>query len=64
MRILETMMTQRFSSEVHLLVGKLHPPCSDTDLEVYALIGITRLTRNRVPHKQHKMRIHKLRAIS
>jgi hypothetical protein len=26
-------------------------------LEVHALIGITRLTRNQVPHNQHKMGI-------
>jgi hypothetical protein len=32
-------------------------------LEVHALIDITRLTHNRVPHNQHKMEIHKLRAI-
>jgi hypothetical protein len=34
-----------------------------THLEVHALIGITRLTHNRVLHNQHKMRIHKPRAI-
>ena len=28
-----------------------------THLEVYALIGFTRQTLNRVPHNQHKMRI-------
>ena len=28
-----------------------------THLEIHALIGITRQTLNRVPHKQHKMRI-------
>ena len=28
-----------------------------THLEVYALIGITRQTLNRVSHNQHKMRI-------
>jgi hypothetical protein len=32
-----------------------------THLEVHTLIDITRLTRNRVPHNQHKMRIHKPR---
>ena len=34
-----------------------------THLEVHVLKGITRLTRNRVPHNQHKMRIHKPRTI-
>jgi hypothetical protein len=52
-----------FFSEVHLLAGKLVPVVAIHSLEVHMLIGITRLTRNPVPHNQHKMRIHKPRAI-
>ena len=50
-------VTQDFSTEVHLLAGKLVPLWQFTHLEVYMLIGITRQTLNRVPHNQHKMRI-------
>jgi hypothetical protein len=35
-----------------LLAGKLVPV-----VVIHAVIGITRLTRNQVPHNQHKMRI-------
>ena len=61
--IKETIMTINFSFEVHLLAGKLVPVVAITHLEVHALIGITRLTCNRVPHNQHKMRIPKPRTI-
>ena len=54
--------TINFSSEVHLLAGKLVPVVA-IHLEVHALIGITRLTRNRVPHSEQKLRIHKPRVI-
>ena len=53
----------RFFTEVHLLAGKLVLVVAITHLEVHVLIGITCLTRNRVPHNQPKMEIHKLRAI-
>jgi hypothetical protein len=39
-------------TKVHLLTGKLVPVVA-----IHSLIGITRLTRNRVSHNQHKMRI-------
>ena len=57
--------TINFSSEVHMLAGKLvqSPLWRFTHLEVHALIGITRQTHNQMPHNQHKMRIHKPRAI-
>ena len=53
----------RFFTEVHLLADKLVPIVVIHSLEVHALICITRITRNQVPHNQHKMGIHKLRAI-
>ena len=57
--ILEDNDDTRFFTEVHLLADKLVPVVA-IHLEVHALIGITRLTRNRVPHSQHKIWIHKL----
>jgi hypothetical protein len=55
--------TINFFSEVHLLAGKLVPVAAIHSLGDHVLIGITRLTRNRVPHNQHKMRIQKSRTI-
>ena len=57
-------MTQDFFSRFTCLPASKSPLWRFTHLEVHALIGITRLTRNRVPHNQHiKMGIHKPRAI-
>ena len=56
-------LTQDFSPRFTCLPTSQSPLQRYTYLEVHELIGITRQTRYRVPHNQHKIGIHKLRAI-
>ena len=52
-----------FSSEVHLLAGKLVLVVVIHSLGGSCANRHTRLTHNQVPHNQHKMSIHKPRTI-
>ena len=57
--ILRHKMTQDFSSDVHLLAGKLVPVVATRSHGGSRANRHHTPTRNRVPHNQHKMRIHK-----